>query len=447
MRSFTYKAGAASVCITPDEPLWLAGYAARTAPARGKISDLYASALAIGRRNGAAIRDRVDWTSSPSRRSSPSRSPTAALARHGLARASSFCSRRRTRTTARNSAPTSRFSSTFRPSTRRSFPTIAEQTRRGADASDRPGTRTARAGATVRTHDDCRFCSQPPPAWRRRHGTPVRRRRHGRSRRARARLRRRDRQTQGDRVRLRLPQHDDPARRSAILRRLGRLRQGAAAAGQSRSDGAISFPAPAPIRIRSRAGRSNSRDNTARKSRMPCSSRSMRRDLRSPARFAPNGKTYACALEPVTHENDRTNARERRSAAAREGQVSARPARSRRAADHVVCRADPGRAIRQRAASDRAQRRAGGRLGTQVQAGSWSRSGAAAPAPSSSPLVWVAGYCNDMFGYVPTRRVQAEGGYEGGRANLWSWIPAPFTDDVEDRITDCRPSARRQRSG
>jgi hypothetical protein len=52
-----------------------------------------------------------------------------------------------------------------------------------------------------------------------------------------------------------------------------------------------------------------------------------------------------------------------------------------------------------------------------------------------STLVWVAGYCNDMFGYLPTRRVQMEGGYEGGRANLWSWIPAPFTDDVEDRIT------------
>jgi hypothetical protein len=55
---------------------------------------------------------------------------------------------------------------------------------------------------------------------------------------------------------------------------------------------------------------------------------------------------------------------------------------------------------------------------------------------SHSPLIWVAGYCNDMFGYLPTRRVQAEGGYEGGRANLWSWIPAPFMGDVEDRITD-----------
>jgi neutral ceramidase len=51
------------------------------------------------------------------------------------------------------------------------------------------------------------------------------------------------------------------------------------------------------------------------------------------------------------------------------------------------------------------------------------------------PLTWIAGYCNDMFGYLPTRRIQSEGGYEGGRANLWSWIPAPFTADVEDRIT------------
>jgi hypothetical protein len=51
-------------------------------------------------------------------------------------------------------------------------------------------------------------------------------------------------------------------------------------------------------------------------------------------------------------------------------------------------------------------------------------------------MIWVAGYCNDMFGYLPTGRVQAEGGYEGGRANLWSWIPTPFTDDVEDRIAE-----------
>lgn len=54
---------------------------------------------------------------------------------------------------------------------------------------------------------------------------------------------------------------------------------------------------------------------------------------------------------------------------------------------------------------------------------------------SKHGLVWVAGYCNDVFDYVPTRRIQMESGYEGGRANLWSSIPAPFTEDVEDRMT------------
>src|SRR5262245_8553651 len=42
-----YKAGAAKACITPNEPLWLAGYASRTAPAVDKLSELYASALAL----------------------------------------------------------------------------------------------------------------------------------------------------------------------------------------------------------------------------------------------------------------------------------------------------------------------------------------------------------------------------------------------------------------
>src|SRR5687767_5127047 len=42
-----YKAGTATEIITPNEPLWLAGYAARTEPAKGKISDLRANALAL----------------------------------------------------------------------------------------------------------------------------------------------------------------------------------------------------------------------------------------------------------------------------------------------------------------------------------------------------------------------------------------------------------------
>ncbi len=52
----------------------------------------------------------------------------------------------------------------------------------------------------------------------------------------------------------------------------------------------------------------------------------------------------------------------------------------------------------------------------------------------AGPLVWVAGYSNDMFGYLPTRRVQIEGGYEGGRAVLWSALPAPFTETAEEDV-------------
>lgn len=42
-----WKAGAASVTITPDELFWMAGYGARTAPAEGKQTDLFAKALVL----------------------------------------------------------------------------------------------------------------------------------------------------------------------------------------------------------------------------------------------------------------------------------------------------------------------------------------------------------------------------------------------------------------
>jgi hypothetical protein len=51
-------------------------------------------------------------------------------------------------------------------------------------------------------------------------------------------------------------------------------------------------------------------------------------------------------------------------------------------------------------------------------------------------LVWVAGYSNDMFGYLPTRRVIQEGGYEGGRASLWSGLPTPLAESAEDRVVE-----------
>ena len=54
----------------------------------------------------------------------------------------------------------------------------------------------------------------------------------------------------------------------------------------------------------------------------------------------------------------------------------------------------------------------------------------------AGPIVWVAGYSNDMFGYVPTREVQRQGGYEGGRAALWSALPTPVAGTTEDRIVE-----------
>ncbi len=43
----TWRAGAASVKITPEKPMWLSGYAGRDRPAEGKLSDLHAKALVL----------------------------------------------------------------------------------------------------------------------------------------------------------------------------------------------------------------------------------------------------------------------------------------------------------------------------------------------------------------------------------------------------------------
>jgi hypothetical protein len=48
--------------------------------------------------------------------------------------------------------------------------------------------------------------------------------------------------------------------------------------------------------------------------------------------------------------------------------------------------------------------------------------------------VWVAGYSNDVFSYVPSRRVLEEGGYEGRDAISNSSLPGPFAPTVEGRI-------------
>src|SRR5687768_11880211 len=42
-----WKAGAAAVDITPEGPMWMAGYAARKKPSEGVSQKLYAKALAL----------------------------------------------------------------------------------------------------------------------------------------------------------------------------------------------------------------------------------------------------------------------------------------------------------------------------------------------------------------------------------------------------------------
>ena len=51
--------------------------------------------------------------------------------------------------------------------------------------------------------------------------------------------------------------------------------------------------------------------------------------------------------------------------------------------------------------------------------------------------VWVAGYSNDVFAYLPSRRVLLEGGYESSRAMTYFTNPVhptAFAPDVEERV-------------
>ena len=51
-----------------------------------------------------------------------------------------------------------------------------------------------------------------------------------------------------------------------------------------------------------------------------------------------------------------------------------------------------------------------------------------------SQRMWVAGYSNDVFGYLPSLRVLREGGYEGADAMIFYGRPGPFSGDVEELI-------------
>jgi hypothetical protein len=50
--------------------------------------------------------------------------------------------------------------------------------------------------------------------------------------------------------------------------------------------------------------------------------------------------------------------------------------------------------------------------------------------------LWVASYANDVMGYIPSRRVLAEGGYEGGESRIYYGLPAVWAENVEQTIVD-----------
>jgi hypothetical protein len=58
--------------------------------------------------------------------------------------------------------------------------------------------------------------------------------------------------------------------------------------------------------------------------------------------------------------------------------------------------------------------------------------------------LWVAGYSNDLFGYLPSRRVFAEGGYETRGLYTDIGLFAPSTEDViGEAVSDIARAAGR----
>lgn len=61
--------------------------------------------------------------------------------------------------------------------------------------------------------------------------------------------------------------------------------------------------------------------------------------------------------------------------------------------------------------------------------------------------VWVAGYCNDVFAYVPSMRILTEGGYEAEFNLIYYGIPTRFAPSVEDILVKNVVDMVRQVSG
>ena len=50
-----WQAGVATVAITPERPMWMAGYASRTNASQGKATELYAKVLALDDTRGTRL--------------------------------------------------------------------------------------------------------------------------------------------------------------------------------------------------------------------------------------------------------------------------------------------------------------------------------------------------------------------------------------------------------
>lgn len=66
--------------------------------------------------------------------------------------------------------------------------------------------------------------------------------------------------------------------------------------------------------------------------------------------------------------------------------------------------------------------------------------------------LWIGAYANDFPGYIPSRRIWKEGGYEAGDATVYFGLPGRFSDEVEERVIEgvqrvIPESFRRPRSG
>jgi neutral ceramidase len=47
---------------------------------------------------------------------------------------------------------------------------------------------------------------------------------------------------------------------------------------------------------------------------------------------------------------------------------------------------------------------------------------------------WIAAYANDVMGYIPSRRILSEGGYEGATSSIGYGLPALWSPEIENRL-------------